>query len=160
MASYSYSPIIGTIYEITSFADNCCQQQVSLNTSSGPVDFILSSDTYVVNHEMLRPGMTIAAFYDPNQPVPLIYPPRYQAVAVTGLSDGENVAFNYFNQNLVASDNSLMLNVTASTQVVASNGETYSCSPGNNLLLVYYRASTRSIPARTTPDKIIVFCNK
>jgi hypothetical protein len=43
---------------------------------------ILSDDTFVVDTMRLMPGMRVAAFYDNTLPVPLIYPPQYQAVLI------------------------------------------------------------------------------
>lgn len=158
MSSLSYSQITGTISEITSYEKNCCHQLISINTAYGPASIVLSPNTYVAENETLCPGMTITAFYDTNQPVPLIYPPRYQAVAIAALKDDETVALHYFNNNLVASDDSLVLNLSESTIIKTANGQYYNCKPGGNILLVYYHTTTRSIPPQTTPHKIIVFC--
>ena len=158
MSTLSYSKIIGTIYEINPNDNDCSRQVISINTGFGPASIILDSDTFVAETETLRPGMTIASFFDPNQPVPLIYPPTYQAVAITSIKDNDNVTMHYFNNNLVASDNSLMLNLSDSTVIKTANGQYFTCNPGGNILMVYYQATTRSIPPQTTPHKIIVFC--
>ena len=44
------------------------------------------------------------------------------------------------------------------TNVVTLNGQSYTCSPENSELLVYYTNTTFSIPAMTTPQKIVVMC--
>ena len=160
MSSNAYPYILGTIQEITCYQDNCCQQILSLNTRSGPASVLLLPSTFVAGMEMMRPGMTIAAFYNPNAPVPLIYPPQYRATAITSVRENETVMLNYFNTNLAASDNSLVLIPSERTQVFTANGQPYRCSPGGNFLLVYYSAATRSIPPQTTPDRIIVFCQE
>ena len=60
-------------------AMKCCSSLVTLQTSEGTVTVVVSSDTYVISEVRLRRGMTVAAFYDAQVPVPLIYPPQYRA---------------------------------------------------------------------------------
>ena len=64
----------------------------------------------------------------------------------------------YFNERLLSSENPLQLNISPNTRVTTANGQRYVCGIGNNLLMVYYSATTRSIPPQTTPERIIVFC--
>ena len=65
---------------------------------------------------------------------------------------------DYFNNRLEAVNNSLKLNVGRGTDVVTPNGQRFTCNLRNRLLIVFYGATTRSIPPQTTPDKIIVMC--
>ncbi|MDY3022040.1 MAG: hypothetical protein SOS50_07710 [Oliverpabstia sp.] len=65
---------------------------------------------------------------------------------------------NYFDRNLLAGDGSLQLNIGRNTEITTLNGQSFPCSPGNRSLLVYYTATTRSIPPQTTPQRIIVLC--
>ena len=85
-------------------------------------------------------------------------PPQYMAQIITVLGRDEQVMINEFNRNLVAADNSLQLNIARNTSIETINGQNTSCSPGNQTLLVYYSATTRSIPPQTTPRRIIVLC--
>ena len=64
----------------------------------------------------------------------------------------------YFDGELASADGSLKLNIGPMTNVMTLNGQQYTCSPENTELLVYYTASTFSIPAQTTPQKVIVMC--
>ena len=41
---------------------------------------------------------------------------------------------------------------------VATNNQRFMGNPANNDLVVVYSSSTRSIPAQTTPSKIVVLC--
>ena len=149
-------PVTGTIVNIS--GNDCCNQMIALRTEDGVVNFFITSDTQVINSRMLRRGMRIAAFYDSTLPVPLIFPPKYQAVMITVLGRNEQIALNYFDGNLIAADNSLQLNVGRNTVVRTINGQMFTCSLGDRMLLVYYSATTRSIPPQTTPEKIIVLC--
>lgn len=158
MARSSYIPVEGTVQNLSSMQGSCCNQLLTLSTSNGIVTFVVSRDTYIANNLMLRRGMRVVAFYDENLPVPLIFPPRYQAEVITLLGRNESVALNYFNRNLLAQDNSLQLNISPATNITTANGQRFTCRLGDNLLLVYYSTTTRSLPPQTTPHRIIVFC--
>lgn len=157
MAYRDYRPEIGTIVNITR-GNDCCSQMMTLRTENGIVNFTVVSDTRVIDSRQLRPGLRVAAFYDASLPVPLIFPPQYQAKIVTILGREEQIMLNEFNRNLTARDNSLQLNIAASTEVEMLNGQRVNCSLGNQTLLVYYTATTRSIPPQTTPRRIVVLC--
>lgn len=158
MADMTLIPITGTVQNITSMRDNCCELLVSIRNSDGITNFVVSSDTYVINEVRLRPGMNVIAFYDANLPIPLIFPPQYRAVIIGRKNPNESMYAGYFDDNLTAGDNSLQLNVARTTEVITSNGQRFNCSLGGQLLIVYYSATTRSIPAQTTPRRIIVLC--
>ncbi|WP_302627108.1 hypothetical protein [uncultured Eubacterium sp.] len=153
----NYVPILGTILSITNEGD-CCSQMMSLRTGNGIVNFRINSETTVIDSRQLRVGMQVAAFYDSSLPVPLIFPPQYTAQLVTVVGRNEQVMINQFNNNLVATDNSLQLNVARNTIVRTINGQNFNCNLGNQNLLVYYTVTTRSIPPQTTPRKIVVLC--
>ena len=120
---------------------------------------VVSPDTYVYNQEPLRQGDPILAFYDSMAPMPLIYPPQYRAVAVVKNRDGQQAALDYFNTDLTNTDRTLQLTPSSFTSVALQNGQQFTGSLANRLLLALYTVTTRSIPARTTPSHIVVFCN-
>ena len=70
----------------------------------------------------------------------------------------ENIYAGEFDDNLESLDGTLKLNIGRSTEIVTSNGQPYDCSLAAQTLIVYYGVTTRSIPAQTTPRKIIVIC--
>lgn len=157
MAYETFEKIEGVIRNI-SRGDSCCSMLVSVSSESNIINIVVTGDTVIIDNIRLRPGMRIAAFYDANLPVPAIYPPQYRAEIVTTLKRGQQVKLDYFDDDLVSSDGSLKLQTGSVTQIVTLNGQPYMCRPENSELLVYYTASTFSIPARTTPQKIIVMC--
>lgn len=157
MAYENYVPVIGTILNITR-GNDCCSRMISLQAGNGIVNFMVDSQTRVIDSRQLRPGMRVAAFYDDSLPVPLIFPPQYRAQIITALGRNEQVMLKFFNRNLVASDQSLQLNVAPNTMVNTVNGQNVTCNLGNQTLLVYYTATTRSIPPQTSPGKIVVLC--
>ncbi|WP_343209322.1 hypothetical protein [Anaerolentibacter hominis] len=153
----SYLPIYGLVQSISPYND-CCSIQVLLQTDNGPITIIVSPETYVVDSVRLVPGLYIFAFFDAHMPVPLIYPPQYQAIITGTLNREEQVMIGYFDQTLTASDASLKLNLPSSVDIVTTNGQSFACDPGDHDLIVYYGAATKSIPPQTTPSKIIVLC--
>lgn len=152
------TPVSGLIVNVSPFSRECCSHLVSLRTSDGIVNFVVSNETDIIDCIRLRPGIHITAFYNPNTPVPLIFPPQYRAIVVVQTSAEDQVMLQYFNQNLLAVDRSLQLNINNQTSIVTTNGQRYECNPGGNTLLVIYRTTTRSLPPQTTPRRIIVFC--
>ena len=157
MAYENFQSVEGIIQSINR-GDSCCSMMVSLISNSNIVNVVVTGETMVVDNVRLRPGMRIAAFYDANLPTPAVYPPQYRAEIITSLRRGQQVVLGYFDENLTSEDNSLQLNVGPMTNVVTLNGQPYTCSPEGTELLVYYTNTTFSIPAMTTPQKIIVMC--
>lgn len=160
----NYIPYEGTIVEINSFDTSTrrnrgCSQLVTVEDMDGNIaNFIVSPDTYVVDMVTLYEGMEVLFFYDGSLPVPLIYPPRYQAAIVTEKQEGVHVIAGYFNYILLNQEASLRLNIGPNTVVVTKNNQTFLGNPANKNLIVFYRSTTRSIPAQTNPDRIIVMC--
>lgn len=153
----NYRSIIGIIQNISRGGD-CCTQIINLRTENGIVNFILSGNTRVIDDERLRPGMRIAAFYDETLPVPAIFPPQYRADLIAVLRRDQSIMLNYFDENLIAADNTLRLNLSPVTSINTQNGQRYLCPPENAVLLVYYTRTTFSIPPQTTPQRVIVMC--
>ena len=153
-------PIVGTVRKIEESGEDCCSRILSLQTPEEQADFVLSADTTVIDCVPIRTGMRIAAFFDSKAPMPLVYPPRYQAVLVTRMERGENVMLSEFDENLVSAGNTLQLNISPLTRIVTLNGQRTKCTPAQKKLLVYYSTTTRSIPPQTTPRKLVVFCGE
>ncbi|HEX9026874.1 MAG TPA: hypothetical protein VF839_10505, partial [Clostridium sp.] len=70
----------------------------------------------------------------------------------------QNVTVDYFNNELISSDGNLKLNTDQSTEIILTNDQLFNRYPGNRNLIVVYGPTTKSIPAQTTPYKIIVLC--
>lgn len=159
-----YTPVTGIITNIESIGSNSQSDTCTLlftlegENPAGAFQVQLPSNAYILNLHPFQIGDRATFFYDPNAPMVLIYPPRYTAVAGAYTPHGTTAVLDMFQNDLVNSDNSLMLNMTWNTPVTLANGQPFHGNPNGNLLLVLYGASTRSIPARTTPEQIVVFC--
>lgn len=140
--------------------DGCAQVVTVENEAGGTVNFFMNADTYVVDFTTLYESLPVTVFYNGNAAAPLIYPPQFVAAVVAPAMEGRNIAVGYFNNVLLASDQSLKLNIAPTTEVVTANNQTFMGSPGNHVLIVLYSQTTRSIPPQTTPEKIIVLCGQ
>ena len=160
-----FQPFYGMVTMIDDFLINetgegaGCYKLISVENIDGVlVNFLVAPDTYFVDHVMVRPRDMVTGFYDANAPVPLIFPPQYRAIVMAKDNPYQNVKVDYFNSQLISSDNILKLNVAPWTKIVLENGQAFTKSPTNRNLIVVYGATTKSIPAQTTPYKIIVMC--
>lgn len=138
-----------------------CSRMITVEDDEGGItNFFVTSNTFVVNFETLYETMPVTVFYSSAQPAAMIYPPQYIAAVVAPQVEGQMVNVAYFNNVLLASDQSLKLNLSPATEVVTRNNQTYYGNPGGNTLVVLYSATTRSVPPQTSPDKVIVLCGE
>ena len=137
--------------------DGCTQMVTVENEAGNTVNFLMNASTFVVDYTTLYESMPVTVFYSGDTAVPAIYPPQYEAAVIAPRQEGQNVFVGYFNNLLMSSDQSLKLNLAPTTQVVTSNNQTFMGNPGNHTLAVQY-SQTTSIPAQTTPERVIVLC--
>lgn len=165
MSMVNFKSFHGTITMITDFMisqngeGEGCYKLMSVEDGYGAlVNFVVSPTTYFVDQVMVAAGDRVTGYYDGDAPVPLIFPPQYQALVMAKDNPYQNVKVDYFNSQLESSDGQLRLNLSPSTQIVLVNGQAFTRNPANRNLIVVYGPTTRSIPAQTTPYKIIVWC--
>ncbi len=159
----SYASLTGIITGITPEGSGSlygCSQLLSIQTDKGMANAVIGPSTYVLNSYPLSAGQTVSVFYDSGAPMPLIYPPRYQALAAAPLRNGQTAVLDYFDENLENPAHTLRLNIAASTVAVTPNGQYFAGPLENRPLLAVYTASTRSIPAVTSPEQIVAFCGR
>ena len=164
MANYlSFTGVITTINDFWSGygGKTGCFKLMTVEYQAGNiVNFIVSPTTYFVDHVMVAVGDTVTGFYDGNAPTPLIYPPQLPAIVMAKetVNRFQNVKVDFFNSELVSSDGTLKLNISYLTRIMLENGQRFPANPANRDLIVVYGPTTRSIPAQTTPEQIIVMC--
>lgn len=159
----SFSGIITRINDYntgTGESIGCYKLMTVKNREGSIVNFVITPATYFVSHIMMAVGDTVIGFYNADAPAPLIFPPQFRAIVMARLEPGQNVKVDYFNEKLVSSDGTLKLNIATSTQIILENGQAFTRNPANHDLIVVYGPTTRSIPAQTTPYRIIVMCPK
>lgn len=151
--------MINDFFVMQNDPDVGCFKLFTIDNGRGSiVNFVVEPTTYFVNHVNVKVGDHVTGFYDINVPVPMIYPPQYRAAVMAKEHKDEFVTVSFFDRQLVSSDGSLQLNINAKTPILLENGQTFSGSPVNRNLIVVYSATTRSIPAQTSPKQIIVMC--
>ncbi len=162
MQNYSaFMSISGIIRSISDFSNGGCVKLFSLIKNDGTVtDFIVDSTTYFTENIPLREGMRCTFFYDANLPAVLIYPPQFRAVVGVPQNrrGSQEIKVDYFNSALISSDNTLQLNINGYTPIFMQNGQYFNGDIAEHNLVVFYTDSTRSIPAQTSPNKIVVLC--
>lgn len=135
------------------------------------VNYTILEETLVFNSkgekksvEDIKENANITVFTSSYSPAPLILPPQYQADVVIIREDEESFldfinVDTYFadGEMLVNAANTLALNISEDTEIIdLEENEVDADKLENNDLIVFYGASTRSIPAQTTPEKIVV----
>lgn len=163
-----YTPTSGTVLEVqwqnTTPALIGCGITLTLQSmDQGIIQINVDGATYVLDHHPIKPGDQVTCFYSLLDPVPLIYPPLYHAAVVALTPVGTHAMLDTFTYSasgnqLTNSDDTLRLNISAQTCRILSNGQPFGGTLSGKLLLVLYSATTRSIPAQTSPERIVVFC--
>ena len=160
-----FGSVTGTIVDMMpagrggSRTDGCLMFASLEDREGNIVNFMVTPSTYVVDFETFSVGMTCTFWYDAEAPMPLIYPPQYNAVAAAQVLNGRMVCVGYFNASLVNEDQTLQLNMDAGVDVRTTNNQYFQGNPANHKLVVTYSHSTRSIPAQTTPQRVVVLCD-
>lgn len=118
--------------------------------------FTITENTLFFDDARPAVGDTVTGFYDRYAPTLMIYPPQYTTVAMVVNPGDTNYFVGFFDENLVDVDNRLMLVIVEETKVLSHDGTPYQGSLKNQVLAVAYGATTRSIPAQTRPEKVIL----
>jgi hypothetical protein len=129
------------------------------NGEGGQASFIVDDVTHMLTDNELKEGAQVTGYYLAGLPMILIYPPRYQAMLMAvDLPQGQFVKAARFNDELISDDNALKLSIGEKTKIELFDGTAAPADLqlGGLRLAVFYGASSKSIPALTTPDRIIV----
>jgi hypothetical protein len=149
----------GTVTRISASENG--MKYISLESSDKKeATIVVSGNTYVVNADALVVGATVTGYYEANAPMLMIYPPQYNAEAVVVESKENNVKVDVFDKDLVSSDGFLKLNISADTEIILQDGTAFKGDLTGRKLIAVYDVSTKSIPAQTTPSKVIVLFEK
>lgn len=112
------------------------------------------------NEAELKVGDTTSIYIYADQPMILIYPPQYSpAVVIVEKEDAAgSVKVAQFDDNGLSDDGDLKLNLNEKSVIVNTKGEKVDAKDLKKYsAAVFYGPTTRSIPAQTSPEKIVVF---
>jgi len=161
-----YFSFTGTVKELEDKNDGLIR--VYLEKEDGtPAYFILSDDTYYVNNVEIVPGKEITGYYESGKPMILIYPPQYSIDIVAPVIENGFIKADKFDSSLLSRDKTLKLNISEDSEIFWENGVVMNwfkaptiseleLALSNRQLIVFYNFTTKSIPAQTTPSKVIV----
>lgn len=122
----------------------------------------ITKDTLVFDNTgkkvALQKGDKVIAYTFANKPQKYIYPPQFNPEVV--IVESEEVGFvevDYFFEDLTNTYDMLKLKIGKGTQLFNAKGQKVETTNlADKHLVVFYTASTKSIPAQTTPSKVIV----
>jgi len=132
---------------------------------------IITDSTFFIStgktdRKAMSVGDSIRVYYDNKAPMLMIYPPQYNAEFVAlNLAEANSIMIARFDKDFVDPKNTLKLNISKDTLIVYQDGTEFTGKPEELLepsrkLIVIYNVTTRSIPAQTTPEKIIILYEK
>jgi hypothetical protein len=161
-----YCSYTGTVKEIE-IRDNNTTSVYLTGENGSEAYFILSKDTYYIDSIKIEKGMEITGYYEAGRPMIMIYPPQYSIDIVAPVTENGFVKADKFDSELLSKDKTLKLNISENTEILWREGtqmywfkaptvSELETALSNRRLIVYYDFTTKSIPAQTTPTKIIV----
>lgn len=124
-------------------------------------DVLLLSDKTMeqVQKDYLEENMKILVFYEADTPMTMSLPPQAtpDGIVVRENKNLRSIKVSNFNDELVSLDNQLKLNIQEDTIMVDRDGQKVEKEDlkGEDLL-VFYSVTTRSIPAQTSPQAVIL----
>lgn len=108
----------------------------------------------------LTDGSKITVFTGSYEPTPLILPVQYTAnvIIINGDKEGNVNVDTYLadEEGYTNAANNLNIAAADDTKIVDNDEKEYKGDLDKNDLIVFYGASTKSIPAQTTPTKVVV----
>lgn len=111
----------------------------------------------------LKEGDEVTVYFKEDTPMTMSIPPQTTPDALV-VNDNDEAGFvnvSHFNSELVDLKNELKLNISDDTLLIDANGnKVQEKDLENRDLMVFYTVSTRSIPAQTSPEKVLVLLDK
>ena len=142
------------LLECTNGTDELTHLTISENT------LLVDNQGNKIDLNTIKEGSSVTMFYNITNPTLMVLPVRYTPdVLVLNTENDGFVKADSFSDELVNSQNTLELNIDDSTVIEFTNGAKMAASADdikNSDAVVFYTTTTRSIPAQTTPSKVII----
>jgi hypothetical protein len=153
--AYSYyGSFKGSVEKIETLDGNTL---LTVKKDESVANMVIYGSTLVLNRESLAAGETVTGYYEADQPMIMIYPPRYNlSILQIGEAETEFVKADLFDDKLLSRDKALKLITDDATPLLSQDGTEYKGSLKNRKLVAFYNESTAGVPAETTPKKVIV----
>lgn len=166
----SYISVDVTVVKTDSDVDGIIKTTTDVNNKddqNNTVNLKITDDTLVYDNlgnkkalSDLTDGTKITVFTGSYEPTPLILPVQYTAnvIIINGDQEGNVNADTYLvdEEGYTNAANTLNIATADYTKIVDKDEKEYKGDLDKNDLIVFYGASTKSIPAQTTPTKVVV----
>lgn len=166
----SYISVDVTVVKTDSDVDGIIKTTTDVNNKddqNNTVNLKITDDTLVYDNlgnkkalSDLTDGSKITVFTGSYEPTPLILPVQYTAnvIIINGDKEGNVNADTYLadEEGYTNAANTLKIAAADDTKIVDKDEKEYKGDLDKNDLIVFYGASTKSIPAQTTPTKVVV----
>lgn len=162
----NHEQFVGKITNINKHNDHMA---IRVTDEKESIVFNIKDDLLVINQkttktekvENLKKDMQISVVFDKNAPMTLSLPPitnAAQAIIINNTDSFIDVA--HFDENLINEENTLKLNLNEESAII--NLDKKKVSPEelkNKDLICLYKFTTRSIPAQTSPELVVLLEN-
>ena len=166
----SYISVDVTVVKTDSDVDGIIKTTTDVNNKddqNNTVNLKITDDTLVYDNlgnkkalSDLTDGSKITVFTGSYEPTPLILPVQYTAnvIIINGDKEGNVNVDTYLadEEGYTNAANTLNIATADDTKIVDKNEKEYKGDLDKNDLIVFYGVSTKSIPAQTTPTKVVV----
>ena len=166
----SYMSVDVTVVKTDSDVDGIIKTTTDVNNKddqNNTVNLKITDDTLVYDNlgnkkalSDLTDGSKITVFTGSYEPTPLILPVQYTAnvIIINGDKEGNVNADTYLadEEGYTNAANTLKIAAADDTKIVDKDEKEYKGDLDKNDLIVFYGVSTKSIPAQTTPTKVVV----
>ncbi len=166
----SYISVDVTVVKTDSDVDGIIKTTTDVNNKddqNNTVNLKITDDTLVYDNlgnkkalSNLTDGTKITVFTGSYEPTPLILPVQYTAnvIIINGDQEGNVNVDTYLadEEGYTNAANNLNIAAADDTKIVDKDEKEYKGDLDKNDLIVFYGASTKSIPAQTTPTKVVV----
>lgn len=166
----SYISVDVTVVKTDSDVDGIIKTTTDVNNKddqNNTVNLKITDDTLVYDNlgnkkalSDLTDGTKITVFTGSYEPTPLILPVQYTAnvIIINGDQEGNVNIDTYLadEEGYTNAANTLKIATADDTKIVDKDEKEYKGDINKNDLIVFYDVSTKSIPAQTTPTKVVV----
>lgn len=166
----SYISVDVTVVKTDSDVDGIIKTTTDVNNKddqNNTVNLKITDDTLVYDNlgnkkalSDLTDGSKITVFTGSYEPTPLILPVQYTAnvIIINGDQEGNVNIDTYLadEEGYTNAANTLKIATADDTKIVDKDEKEYKGDINKNDLIVFYDVSTKSIPAQTTPTKVVV----
>lgn len=166
----SYISVDVTVVKTDSDVDGIIKTTTDVNNKddqNNTVNLKITDDTLVYDNlgnkkalSDLTDGTKITVFTGSYEPTPLILPVQYTAnvIIINGDQEGNVNVDTYLadEEGYTNAANNLNIAAADDTKIVDKDEKEYKGDIDKNDLIVFYGVSTKSIPAKTTPTKVVV----